>query len=114
MPTFGHIAKFRAKPGQRDALVDALRPMFEQVKSEPGTLLYMMHTSPDEPDAVWFYERYADAAAFEHHRTTPAHDRALEAIKPFLAAEGGIRVDHLELVECKANAVLPPEVTGLS
>ena len=113
MATFGHIARFRARPGQRDALMDALRFMFEQVKEEPGTLLYMMHASASEPDVVWFYERYADAAAFEHHRTTPAHDRALEAIRPFLDPEDGIWVEHLELVACKANAVLPPEVTGL-
>jgi quinol monooxygenase YgiN len=113
MPTHGHVAKFYAKPGQRDALVDVLRPMFEQVKAEPGTLLYMMHVSPSEPNAVWFYERYVDAAAFEHHRTTPAHDRALEAIRPFLDPTRTIEVHELELVGCKANAVLPPEVTGL-
>lgn len=113
MATHGHIAKFYAKPGQRDALVAALRPMFEQVKSEPGTLLYMMHTSQAEPDAVWFYERYADAAAFEHHRTTPAHDRALAAIRPFLDPAHDIQVHHLELVGCKANAVLTPDVTAL-
>ncbi len=111
MPTNGHVVKFTALPGRRDALVEALLPMFEAVRAEPGTLLYMMHTCPADADAVWFYERYVDGAAFEVHRTTPAHDAALAAIGPLLALPPEIH--FLNLVACKPNAVLTPEVTGL-
>ncbi|MGV3569759.1 MAG: putative quinol monooxygenase [Ramlibacter sp.] len=111
MPTHGHVAKFVAKPGKRDALIAALRPMFEEVKSEPGTLLYMMHTCATDPDAVWFYERYVDAAAFEVHRTSRAHDDALAAIGPLL--EPSTEVHLLEMIDCKANVLLPAELTGV-
>jgi quinol monooxygenase YgiN len=85
MSTHGHVVRFRARPGRRDELIEALRPMFEEVKKEPGTLLYLMHVSQNEPDAVWFYERYADAAAFEVHRTSATHDAVLAALKPLIA-----------------------------
>lgn len=104
MATHGHIVRFIARTGRRDALVAALRPMFEAVRAEPGTLLYMMHTCPADPDVVWFYERYADEAAFELHRSTPAHDEALRTIGPLLAAAPEIH--FLELVASKANVAL--------
>lgn len=109
MHTHGHVAKFVARPGKRDELIRALRPMFEAVKSEPGTLLYMMHTCPADPNAVWFYERYVDQAAFEVHRTTQAHDDALAAIGPLL--DPSTEIHYLELIDCKANVLLPAELT---
>lgn len=107
MATHGHIVRFVARAGGRDALVAALRPMFEAVEVEPGTLLYMMHTCPADPDVVWFYERYADEAAFEFHRTTPEHDEALRAISSLLAAPPEIH--FLELIASKADIGLPSD-----
>lgn len=109
MATHGHVAKFVALPGKRDALIQALRPMFEAVKSEPGTLLYMMHVCPTDANAVWFYERYVDEAAFEVHRTTQAHDDALAAIRPML--DPSTEIHYLEMIDCKVNAVLPQSIT---
>lgn len=97
----GHIAKFEAKPGRRAELIEALRPMFEEVKKEAGTLQYMMHTVPTEPDTVWFYERYRDAAAFEIHRTSRAHDNVIEAVKA-LVTKWPPEIHHLELVASKS------------
>ncbi|MEV8548032.1 antibiotic biosynthesis monooxygenase family protein [Streptomyces sp. NPDC051572] len=73
MPTKGHLARLVARPGGRDELVAALQPMFAQVEKEPGTLLYLMHISTEEPDVVWMYERFADEAAFEAHAVSPIH-----------------------------------------
>jgi len=103
MATHGHVVRFKARPGRREALIDALRPMFDEVKKEPGTLLYLMHVSQNEPDAVWFYERYADAAAFEVHRTSATHDSVLAAIKPLMAEPPEIH--WLDLLDSKG---LPP------
>jgi quinol monooxygenase YgiN len=110
MATHGHIVRFTAQPGKRDALIAALRPMFAVVESEPGTLLYMMHTSVAEPDVVWFYERYVDEAAFERHRSTPEHDSVLAAIGHLLAVAPEIH--YLELVAWKASASLPDGTAG--
>lgn len=111
MPTHGHVAKFVAADGRRDELIEILRPMFEEVKKEPGTLLYMMHVCPDDPGVVWFYERYADEAAFERHRTSATHDAVVARMMPLLDPRTEIR--YLDLIDCKANAVLTAEVTGL-
>lgn len=99
MPTHGHVVRFRAHPGKRDAVIEALRPMFEEVKKEPGTLLYLMHLSKNEPDALWFYERYVDEAAFEVHRTSATHDAVLEALKPLV--EWPPEIHWLDLLHSK-------------
>src|SRR3954471_21077342 len=54
------LAKLTAQPGKRDELVEALGPLVEAVDQEPGTELYVLHTSATEPDVVWFYELYTD------------------------------------------------------
>ncbi|MFE4970948.1 putative quinol monooxygenase [Kitasatospora sp. NPDC056651] len=48
---------------------------------EPGTLLYLNHTVPDEPNVRLFYELYADHAAFEEHERQPH-------VRRFLAERG--------------------------
>lgn len=66
------LAKITAQPGKRAELVAALQVMVQAVEAEPGTVQYVLHTDDSDADAVWFYERYADAAAFEAHRTSEA------------------------------------------
>lgn len=102
MPTHGHVVRFRAKSGKRDEVIKVLRPMFEEVKKEPGTLLYLMHVSQNEPDAIWFYERYVDEAAFEVHRTSATHDAVLAALKPLIAWPPEIH--FLDLLDSKGLA----------
>lgn len=83
--TNGHVAKFTIAAGRRDEAVALLEPMFAQVAGEPGALLYIMHVSPTEPDAIYFYERYADDAAFAVHSSSEAHDAALEGMLKLIA-----------------------------
>jgi quinol monooxygenase YgiN len=61
------LARIPARPGQRDALVEALQAAIDNADTEDGTLIYILHTDPKDPDAVLFYELYADQAAFEAH-----------------------------------------------
>ncbi|TXL78137.1 antibiotic biosynthesis monooxygenase [Vineibacter terrae] len=107
MATHGHVVRFVARPGKRDELVAILKPMFNEVEKEPGTLLYLMHLSDNEPDVVWFYERYQDKAAFEIHRTSATHDAVLASLKPVLAAPPEIH--WLSLVAGKG---LPSPASG--
>ena len=65
MPKTAVFAKFKAAPGKLDELVAALRPLLDDVGTEPGTEVYAMHTGPD--DAVWFYELYTNEDAFKTH-----------------------------------------------
>ncbi|MFF7454783.1 putative quinol monooxygenase [Kitasatospora sp. NPDC008115] len=48
---------------------------------EPGTLVYVNHRVPNEPQVRVFYELYADRAAFDAHEEQPH-------VRHFLAERG--------------------------
>lgn len=61
------MARFRAKEGKMEELLEALAPLLDQADAEPGTLVYAMNRSTKEPDLLFFYEIYADRDAFHTH-----------------------------------------------
>jgi (4S)-4-hydroxy-5-phosphonooxypentane-2,3-dione isomerase len=61
------LAKLRAKEGKGDELIAAFQPLFEHVRNEPGTLLYVMSRAKDDPNVFWISEQYADDDAFAAH-----------------------------------------------
>ena len=85
------VATLRAKPGQGNALIDALEKIAPQVRQEPGNHAYLTHQASDDPDTIVMYEQYTDQAA--------------------LAAHG----KHLKEIGGEVNALLsnPPEITVL-
>jgi quinol monooxygenase YgiN len=60
MPKVALLSRVKAKQGKAGELIAAFRPVFEQVEKEPGTLLYVLHRSKDDPDLFWVSELYAD------------------------------------------------------
>ena len=64
------LAKMTAQPGKRAELVEAMMPLVEAVRQEPGTELYVLHESSSEPDVVWFYELYTDQDALKAHASS--------------------------------------------
>jgi quinol monooxygenase YgiN len=96
------IARMVAKPGMRDALVEALEPAFPKAEQEAGTEIYVMMVDArtltkhirDEggaevvvtphPDEVWFFELYDDDAAVKAHEDGYALDKATHTIGPRL------------------------------
>jgi quinol monooxygenase YgiN len=75
------LAQMRAQPGKRQALMDALAPLHDAVKAEPGTEIFAMHASDADPDVVLFYEVYRDKDALAAHQKNPA----LQTIGPAMA-----------------------------
>ncbi len=69
------VARLRAAPGKGEQTLAALLGRSRQVgvvrKAEPGCLAYRLHRSPKDPDLFFFYETYADDAAFDAHRKAP-------------------------------------------
>jgi autoinducer 2-degrading protein len=59
--------------------------VFELVADEPGTLLYALHRSKDDPDLFWVNELYTDDEAFAAHRDSPAMAAATPALTEFIA-----------------------------
>ena len=56
------VARVTVKAGKTDEYVAALAPLLEQAEKEPGTLLYAVHRSKDDPQVFWTTEVYADDA----------------------------------------------------
>ena len=65
------FATMKAKPGKRDALKDAFEDMFAQAAKEDGTLSYTL-IEGDEPDTLYFWERYRDQSAMDTHMSSDA------------------------------------------
>jgi len=85
MPTVALIARFKAKEGKAEELIAAFRPVLEQAEKEPGTLLYALHRSKDDPDLFWTSELYADDNAFSAHRESGAMAAATPALGALIA-----------------------------
>ena len=66
------IAKITAQPGKRDEVVTALKAMVEHVKTEDGTLQYVLHTDAGDENLVWFYERYDSKESLAAHGASEA------------------------------------------
>ena len=80
MPRVALLSQVKAKEGRAEELIAAFRPVFEQVEREPGTLLYVLHRSKDDPGLFWVSELYADDDAFAAHRGS----NAMAAVTPAL------------------------------
>lgn len=63
-PQVAVIAKLRAHPGRGEELVDALMPLFDDLRELPGTPVFTLQRVVDDPDAVIFYELHRDDLAF--------------------------------------------------
>lgn len=62
------IVRVQAKPGMGPAIEEDFRQWAAVVKEkEPGTLLYTLNKSRDEPDVYYAVEQYTDAAAMQVH-----------------------------------------------
>jgi (4S)-4-hydroxy-5-phosphonooxypentane-2,3-dione isomerase len=61
------VAHVRVQQGKSEEFLAAFIPLLEQAQKEPGTLLYIVQRSKDEPHVFWTSEVYADEAAFEAH-----------------------------------------------
>ncbi len=65
------IAKLKAKAGSEAQLEEAFRSNIKNVRTETGTLEYILHRSAKDPTTFVFYEVYKDQEAFDHHGKTP-------------------------------------------
>jgi quinol monooxygenase YgiN len=59
--------------------------VFEQVEKEPGTLLYVLHRSRDDPGLFWVSELYADDDAFAAHSGSDAMAAATPTLGELIA-----------------------------
>jgi len=58
-------AKWTAKEGKEDRLVEIIEEMTPPSRAEPGNLYYQAQRSPENPRLFFLYEQYADEAGYE-------------------------------------------------
>lgn len=80
------MARVTVKEGKADEYVAAFAPLLEQAKKEPGTLLYAVHRSNDDPYVFWTTEIYADDDAFAAHTASEVHAAASPVFTELIAA----------------------------
>ena len=85
MPQVALLARVRAKEGRGNELIAAFQPLLEQVENEPGTLMYVMNRSKDDPDVFWVSELYTDDDAFAAHSGSEAMAKAGPTLGPLIA-----------------------------
>ena len=80
------VARVTVREGKAGAYVAAFVPLLEQAEKEPGTLLYALHRSKDDPHVFWTTEVYADEDAFAAHRASDVHAAAAPVFTELIAA----------------------------
>ena len=66
----------KAKPGQEDAVKEALLSLVEPTRKEAGCLCYNLHQSKSDPTMFMFYEQWASQKDLDSHGKSP-HMKAL-------------------------------------
>jgi quinol monooxygenase YgiN len=79
------VARVTVKEGKAEEYLGAFVPLLEQARREPGTLLYAVHRSRDDPHVFWTTEIYADDAAFAAHGTSDVHAAASPVFTELIA-----------------------------
>lgn len=84
--TRGNRRPRHCQQGKADEYVAAFAPLLEQAEQEPGTLLYAVHRSKDDPHVFWTTEVCADDAAFAAHSASEVHAAASQVFTELIAA----------------------------
>jgi quinol monooxygenase YgiN len=79
------VARVTVRKDRTEEYIAAVAPLLEQVEKEPGTLLYALHRSKDDPHTFWTTEVYADDDAFAAHSASKAHVAASQVFTELIA-----------------------------
>lgn len=75
------IARYYVKPGNSQAVREALTKMSARVKAdEPACLVYNANIDPQNENLYCLYEIYTNEAALAAHRETPHFKEVIEGI----------------------------------
>ncbi|HTW87110.1 MAG TPA: putative quinol monooxygenase [Candidatus Binataceae bacterium] len=68
---FTVIARLKARAGHEAEVAKRLSEITEKTRSEPGTQIFTVYKSLDDPTVFVIYEVYKDKTAFESHFHSP-------------------------------------------
>ena len=78
------LAKVVAHDGKGDELMAAFDSIFSQVQQEPGTEVYVLNRSAQDPNVFFFYELYSDGDALAAHGGSDAMKAAAPLFGPLI------------------------------
>ena len=97
MPEIVTFARVHARPGEEDAIAEAMREVHAGSIAESGCLDHRAYRSIRDPRLFYVWSRWKDEAAFEVHATLPHTLQFLALVEP--------RIDHdLEVVRTERIA----------
>jgi quinol monooxygenase YgiN len=85
MTAYGCYVKFTAQPGRRDTLVEHLLRAAAFVERAAGCELYIINTSPTEPECVWVTEVWRSQQEHDASLTVEGAQEAIKQVLPLLA-----------------------------
>lgn len=87
-------AKFKAKPGMREKVVEISRHAIECTRKEKGNISYTLFSSADDEETLIYFEEWEDIDSLRAHLKTPHILDAREARKDML--DGAVEVKVYE------------------
>jgi quinol monooxygenase YgiN len=78
------FARFHARPGNEDAMAQALRDVLAPSRQEPGCLSIHAFRTIRDTQLFYIHSRWKDEAAFDYHATLPHTVRFIERVKPLI------------------------------
>jgi quinol monooxygenase YgiN len=85
MPQVAIVARVTVKEGRAAEYVATFASLLEQAEREPGTLIYAVNRSNDDPHVFFTLEVYADDAALAAHTSSQVHAAAATAFTELIA-----------------------------
>lgn len=78
-------ATWIAKPGNEEAVREAIEALVEPSRAEVGNVVYQPSRDLDDPSVFFIYEEYVDGAAYDAHGQSEHFRRfAIEGAIPLL------------------------------
>ena len=78
------FARVHARPGNEDAVAEAILGNMPPSRAEPGCLNIHAYRSVRDPQLFYIHSRWKDEAAFEMHAGLPHTVRFLERVEPLI------------------------------
>ncbi|GGR03301.1 putative quinol monooxygenase [Streptomyces netropsis] len=95
---FGLVVRFTLRDADAAGAFDELvsRTLDRIRRYEQGTVVYVNHRVPGEPNVRVFYELYEDRAAFDAHEQQPHIKHFLDAREEFVSRAEVTFLEHID------------------
>lgn len=94
MNKYGLFGKFLVREDERDTMVNILLEAAESMEGLDDCEVYLVHTSDDEPNAVFVYEVWRSESAHQASLTLESTQNLIKRAKPIMTGMERIGTLH--------------------